>query len=387
MKNTTRNNIQEQVNLLVKNAENIWIPRWFDLFSNPHSGFHERLDQSGTPIDLPRRLVSQCRQIIVYSLASNDAYTGKLNDAFDFIKQHYFIPETGGSVFSLNTENKIHDHTYDLYAHAFVLLACAQYYKATKNEEALSYAKTTLNFIKDHFALHIGYAESLDSDLVPLRTIRRQNPHMHLLEGCIFMYGVTKDNTYKDVADTLVSLFLNKFFNTEKGVLHEFFDENLNVHPQEGHKIEAGHHGEWIWLLTNYKNIFGQQSNAIDSSIDDLFAFVVKYGVDFQKGGVINSHDSETNTVIDSNKRIWTCFEIFRAASIMYGYAEHKENAEKIMLLLLNNIHNDYINIKTGRWKEILDKGMKSVTDFLPATTPYHIYPILKEIKKYILPI
>lgn len=380
--------IKKQVSGLVYHAENLWIPHWFGAFSNSNGGFYERLDKEEQPIDLPRRLLSQCRQIIVYSIASNKEYTTKLKDSFAFIKKYYFIPETGGSIFSINSENNgKHDHKYDLYAHAFILLACAQYYKATGEEEALAFAKATLNFIKKNFPLRVGYAESLDAALKPVSTMRRQNPHMHLLEGCLSLYEVSKDEDYKKIADQLVSLFLTNFFDKEKRVLHEFFDEDLNVHPIEGYKIEAGHHGEWIWLLTNYQNIFDQQKDTINSAIDDLFTFVIKYGVDFQKGGVFNGHDSKTNTVIDSDKRIWTCFEILRAASIMQGRADHRDNAEKIMLLLLDNINNDYINIRTGRWQEVLDKDMKPVVDYYPATTPYHIYPILKEIEQYILPL
>ena len=374
-------NLSTDITSLVETAENKWIPRWFDLFSNPNGGFFERLDQSGEPIDLPRRLLSQCRQIIVYSLTSNKTYTQKLNEAFDFIKQHYFIPDTGGSIFSLNSKNEVHDHTYDLYAHAFILLTCSQYYKATQNEDALAYAKTTLNFIKSHFPLHIGYAESLDSDLKPRQTIRRQNPHMHLLEGCIFMYETSKDEAYKETADEIISLFLNNFFDQKTSTLGEFFDHDLKLHPQEGYKIEAAHHGEWIWLLSRYKNISDQYSHQINSSMTGLWNFIFTHGFDQKSGGVFNVQDTN-GSIIEGNKRIWTSFEVLRAANVMRIHTENPKDCINIMTRLIDTITNHYVDVETGNWNETLAQDLTPITNYLPATTPYHIYPILNEIKE-----
>jgi len=36
----------------------------------------------------------------------------------------------------------------------------------------------------------------------------------------------------------------------------ESFDDDLNIHKDEGHKVEAGHHGEWVWLIDQYQYYF-----------------------------------------------------------------------------------------------------------------------------------
>src|SRR5690349_20905721 len=124
-----------------------WVLHWFELFADETGGFHERLDASGKSLNLPKRLVTQCRQVMVYAQAGDTAYSGKLHDGFDFIRRNYFIPATGGSVFSLT------DPHYDLYALGFVLSACAAYYGATKNTLALEYAAQTIQFINQSFLL------------------------------------------------------------------------------------------------------------------------------------------------------------------------------------------------------------------------------------------
>ncbi len=127
---------------LYAKAKNIWVPAWFERFSSPDRGFYERLDNDNNPIDMPRRLLTQCRQIMVYSFALKDnpnldAYKEKLDDTFNFVREVYHNPNTGGSIFSINSENQPEDTKYDLYGHAFIMLACAAYYNATKNPEAL----------------------------------------------------------------------------------------------------------------------------------------------------------------------------------------------------------------------------------------------------------
>lgn len=373
------NSIIKNIEKLKNSAENIWIPHWFEAFSNPDGGFYERLDKSLTPINMPRRLLSQCRQMIVYSMAHNRSYHKKLDETFQFIKQHYFNEKTGGSIFSLNNKNQPEDTKYDLYAHAFIILACAEYYKETKNKEALNYAKTTLHFIDDKFRLDIGFAEALDKNLKPISSIRRQNPHMHLLEGCMAMFKASKDNDYKEVADEVITLFFDRFFDHKSGTLGEFFDNDLNPHPTEGHKIEAGHHGEWVWLLSQYQQISDKHSNKIEKAKERLFDFVINHGIDKNYSGIFNVQDRNGN-VIDDNKRIWTAFEVLRASFMMRQDSKFTKKAEKIMSDLLNVIQNNYIDPKTGNWHEILDKNLKPITDYLPATTPYHIYPILRVI-------
>jgi mannose-6-phosphate isomerase len=373
------------LNQLAKAAKNLWIPRWFELFSSSNQGFHERLGKDGNPIELPRRLLSQCRQIYIYSLALSDNpelsdFKQKLDETFAFVQDVYFIPETGGSIFSINSKNKPEDTKYDLYAHAFVLLACSAYYETTKNEEALKYAKTTLNFIKDKFRLDIGFAEALDSNLKPLPAIRRQNPHMHLLEACLFMFKTSEDQDYLNIARELIDLFFAKFFDPKTGTLGEFFDDDLNSHSTEGNKIEAGHHGEWVWLLDLYKETSKTEDLRIDKAIDQLFKWISKHSIDKEFGAVYNVQDRQGH-VLSDDKRIWTLLETMRCCTIITKNHEHKDKAQEILLDLTTILKTHYMDMETGNWSEVLNRQLQPITNHMPATTPYHIYPILREIK------
>lgn len=373
-------------------AKESWINNWFGSFSSPNRGFHERLDSNNQPIDMPRRLLTQCRQIIVYSLALKDnpnlnTFREKLDDTFNFVKETYFNPKTGGSIFSINSDNEPEDTKYDLYGHAFIMLACAAYYNATRNEEALEYAKTTFNFINKKFTLsdQPGLAEALDDDLNPIPEKRRQNPHMHLMEACIYMYEASDDKAYLQGAEKMLELFYDKLLDSQTQTLGEFFGDDLGQHPDEGHLVEAGHHAEWVWLLKRYQEVSGSTDSRLNETMNALFSWVKTHGIDPENSGVFNIQDRE-GSIIDSNKRIWPNLETIRAASIMVDSPEHGDDARKIVANLTGTIKEHYINATTGDWTEVLDLNMQPVTDYRPGTTPYHIFPVLRETNEYLRP-
>jgi mannose-6-phosphate isomerase len=181
------------------------------------------------------------------------------------------------------------------------------------------------------------------------------------------------------MANEMLALFFDKFLDPATGTLGEFFDDNLSPHPSEGHVVEAGHHAEWIWLLKCYQDASGATDPRIATTMSALFTWVKTHGIDKKYGGIFNAQNRQGG-IIDGNKRIWCQFETLRAASIMAHFPEHKKDAQEIIKNLTEIIEDHYIDAKTGAWEEILNQNLSPKTDYLPATTPYHIYPALREI-------
>lgn len=370
---------------IFETCEKVWVPKWFDEFSNPNGGFYERLDVDNAPINLPRRLLTQCRQIMVYSKYHdrypNPEIANKIRDTFRFMISSYQSSHLGGFHFSLNEESRVHDSKYDLYGHAFVILACAAYYNAFHNTEALEVAKNTLTFIKSHFQLKTapGLTEALDENLQPIPSIRRQNPHMHLMEACIYMYEASKDVAYIDTADEMFSLFYSHLYVDK--TIREFFDEQLNPHEEKGHIVEAGHHAEWVWLLARYQEIKGHQIDQATATMTQLFSWVAKYGFDKEQDGIYNSQNLQGHA-IDSEKRIWPVFETLRAAAALSSSA-HSTNCQNDVISHTTDLIRRYVQ-ENGIWTEMMTRGLTPQSDFRPGTTPYHIYlPLLETCTKY----
>ncbi len=372
---------------ILDQAEKTWIPTWFQNFSDvENDGFYERLDVNYNNIEMPKRLLSQCRQIIVYSMAYKNTprseYLSKIDDTFDFIDKNYFQPKVGGAIFSIDQRsNDIVDNKYDLYAHAFVLMACSAYLSINSNYKIERFAKTILNFVLNNFRNEYGgFNEALDKKLTPIKKVRRQNPHMHLLESTLHLYEITGDKEYLDTAQELLTLFFEKFYDKKTQTIGEFFNNDLSPHVDTGNIVETGHHAEWIWLLKRYQEITQSEDTHVHNTINSLFDWILRNG--FNKG-IYNSQSREGN-VLESDKRIWPVMETMRAAAIMTQNNLYQNEALSLLEDLKKIFLEKYINFETGAWNEILDKDLSLISDYLPATTPYHIYPILVDIKKYL---
>lgn len=381
-------NSLNKISMLAQKADKIWIKNWFEWFNDTvNGGFYERLDENYEPCSMPKRLLSQCRQIITYAqyLRHNQISDGpiynKVCETFEFIQKHYTTCHKGGYIFSIDQNGKPVDVKYDLYAHAFVILMCAEYYKATKEDKAYQAAQKTLAFISEHFRADIGFHEALDENLSPIPLTRRQNPHMHLMEACTFAYVAFDDQAFLDVSEEILDLFFDRFLDTKTNTFSEFFDDDLGYCTQNGHKIEAGHHAEWIWLFEKYQSVRGQKSKRIETMMPKLFDWVITHGIDKTHGGVYNVQ-TPSGDIIDSDKRIWCQFETLRACAVMSRHDEYRQKANKLADQLINTIEQKYIDVSTGTWDEILNQKLNSISDYLPATTPYHIYPALKDCKK-----
>ena len=183
-------------------------------------------------------------------MAGSGKYLPRLEKKYEFIRDRYYNPLNKGWSFYIGENGKEDDTHLDLYAHSFLILAFSQYAKAANNPEALILASKTALLIDTKFrhAKHPGFYEGLNADLSPVDKLRRQNPHMHLLEACLFAYDATREDIYAKLAHEIYDLFKNYFFDEATGTLTEFFTDDLRPHETEGDKIEAGHHFEWVWL-------------------------------------------------------------------------------------------------------------------------------------------
>ena len=149
---------------LVQDCLPLWIDRGFDPSSG---GFHEILDFQGNPdASAPRRLTVQGRQIFTYARAMLLGWADcrdKIDSAFNALIERYRSPDgKPGFVFKVDGKGKIVDANRDLYAHAFVLLAAAGYYKLTGDSQAIALADDTLAYLDEAMvAPRGGYVDSM----------------------------------------------------------------------------------------------------------------------------------------------------------------------------------------------------------------------------------
>lgn len=370
-----------------------YVPAWFEMFYDEQTqSFHERLNaKTLTPLDVGfKRALSQFRQIYIYAdcCSYNKALEAEIGEkllaAITTTIDRYFVDETGGWIFKVKLDGTSNETHYDLYAQAFAIFAMAACYKWKQDKRYLDIAEKTFDLVNTQFRQNheTGFCEALDETLKPMPLVRRQNPHMHLCESCLFMYEASGQKKYLEMATEMIHLLQTQFINLENHTLCEFFEDDLNAHQDQGWAYEAGHHFEWVALLERYLQEDKSKTEEVRYTISNLLDWADKYGFDREYGGIYNSCN-QNGVAIDSNKRIWPVAEALKAYAVMLRRRVRGFYAENKMKMLLTLLEDKYLR-GAGQWNEILDQKLNPTSDFLPATTPYHIYLGIIEAQKIV---
>jgi mannose/cellobiose epimerase-like protein (N-acyl-D-glucosamine 2-epimerase family) len=329
---------------------------------------------SGVPV----RLLVQARQIFSYGLASR---RGWFAGALQLVEQAYasmvrdFHNRDGaeGWVFSVDDAGGVVDATRDLYAHAFVLLGVASYVQATGKREALALADETLNYVDRHLKAPRGggYLDSSTSS----DSVRRQNPHMHIFEGLIALWKASSEARYLKRAEDMFNLFQTRFFRADKGVLLEYFDAALApAAGQAGDIVEPGHHLEWVWLLRRFEQESGR---AVQGYVDALYGHADRHGYDAI--GLIVDELLVDGSVKLPSHRVWPVTESIRAnvREASLGRAGAAAKAARLVDVLFDRF---LTKSPPGGWIDRLDARGEPATDFMPASTLYHVLGAVEEV-------
>ncbi|BFM49350.1 AGE family epimerase/isomerase [Marinomonas sp. THO17] len=348
------------------------LPNWAKYGLDDSLGYsYESLHQDWTIKPMGRiRLLTQCRQLYTFSHAclsnpteNSKLFEAKLQPLFDFILERYY--QDNRWIFSLNDDLSTQNTDSDAYALAFVLLSFSFYYRVTKDKRALEYIAKTHYFLHDKMAAsNGGFFESYP---INKEQIRRQNPHMHLLEGYIAAYEATQQNEYKDAIAMLLSLVEAHFFDKKNKTLREFYTPDWQWHPETGHQVEPGHHFEWVWLLYKANTIL--PNTEYTDIAQQLWLTATRHGID-PNGGIYNQIDGNTLLATDKEKRIWPITEYLKAITVIpIGLEEKRFRLTQACEFMLDN----YL-LSTGGWNEYLDQDNAPKSYPLSGTTSYHIF-------------
>ena len=349
------------------------LPLWASSgFDRQTDCFHERLEFSSAPVrEVPRRLMVQARQIVVYARASLSKWYKDdqqcAERAFETACRRYRSPdENPGWVFSVLPDGSPADLTRDLYAHAFVLYMLAWMHKLTSDPSTLLIADTTLSDIDRIFVSgdQAGYFSR-----VPGRTdLREQNPHMHLFEALLALAETSGAERYLARAHKLIDLFDNALTDSASGTVREMFDAQWRPEQPPGeNSIEPGHQMEWIWLLREWERLTGSRA---DERVHRLSRHATTFGIDKTKG-FVRSVVREDGMVISNASRIWPQTEAIRALC--------REDPKglvwpNLVSAITDNLFAVHLpGCLNGGWIDQANEKGESTIDYMPASSLYHL--------------
>ncbi|WP_323118961.1 AGE family epimerase/isomerase [Burkholderia alba] len=313
----------------------------------------------GTHAPLPAtryRAMACARQLFVFSQAGDADHAHTL---FAALCRQFRDLRHGGWFYSIDAQGAPLDRTKDLYTHAFVVFACAEYFAAFGNRDAKTVASHTASLIETRFARQPGNAlldAARSENFSQTAEGPLQNPLMHLTEGWLAAGRAFNDAAY-DAA----------LLRTAQAVERTFVDPGTGCIAElplgsTGNRFEPGHQFEWFYLVSAAGARLA--GTGLPQALARAYTFAQRHGVDAQTGGVCAATDAH-GACIDGTQRIWAQTEYLRALATHVGTGADAL-AQQIERFGARFLHpRGWYECKTAQ-------GDVSRTD-MPSTTPYHL--------------
>jgi mannose-6-phosphate isomerase len=353
------------------------LPLWSREGWDPSKGgFIERLDIEGrADRAAPRRVRVQARQIYSFAKAAQMGWYPEGREiaikGLDYLLAKAKSPDgRPGFVHLLGPDGSTMNATRDTYDHAFVLLALSTVYQLSKDAQVRDEIESLLAFIdRDLRSPHGGFIEG-----IPAILPRRQNPQMHMFEAMIATFDATGEPAFQNRAGDLYSLFVANLYDPQRQVLGEYFEEDWSkIEPV---CVEPGHQAEWVWLLKGFERITGCPTARHRSQ---LLASALRYRDDVT-GCLFDEGDAGGN-IRKFTRRCWPQTEITKAwiAQAEVGEQGAADEAREA----LARLYRHYLRHPVlGGWYDQFDRDGRSLVDFIPASSFYHILCAIAEAER-----
>ena len=251
---------KQEITAELTNILQYWMSHTVD---ESNGGFIGRIDNDNTIYaQAPKGSVLNARILWAFSAAyrttNNKAYLKMAQRAYAYIQDYFIDKEYGGVFWSVDYKGNPLDTKKQIYALAFTLYACSEYYQCTGMEEAKQTAIALYERIQQYSYddKRGGYWEAFARNWEPMEDNRlsdkdanekkTMNTHLHILEAYTNLYRIWPDEKLAVHQRELLTDFMQHILNQQTGHLHLFFDENWEV---KGDTISYGHDIEASWLL------------------------------------------------------------------------------------------------------------------------------------------
>ena len=213
----------------------------------------------------------------------------------------------GGWRYSVDAAGRPLDPTQDLYTHAFIVFACAAYFRRSRNAQARKLLLATAETIESRFRMADGrYHAALSQDWSEALRGPAQNPMMHLTEAYLAAAQVAEPALFAARLRGLAQVMSQVFLSAPTQCIAEL--------PQgtPGNRIEPGHQFEWLSLVRESAEVFDGLD--LPESLPRGVHWARGHGVD--AGGVLAALD-ERGAVLDDTRRIWAQTEYLRVLAVL----------------------------------------------------------------------
>ncbi|HTX73047.1 MAG TPA: AGE family epimerase/isomerase [Rectinemataceae bacterium] len=314
----------------------------------------------------------------------------------------FWDEDSGGWIRSIAASGKPIDSGIDTYDQAFGLLCLAWRYRASGEAGCLRRAHKVIEALGEasRDPARFGYPErrgrsaavatpAAAAAATPAAAerpgwafLRRQNPHMHLLEAFLAWHEAEPSGFWLERAAEMIALFRTRFREPQRGSLREFFEEDLSPAGGEaGRHREPGHHFEWVWLLRRYALAGGD--GACFAQARELYTFGCGHGLD--SDGLAFDAIRDDGAVLAGSKLLWPQTELVKAHLAWFEWTG-EGGALDAAHATLASLGEHYFLADSSLWRSQLDRELRPTEQPILSRLLYHVLIALLESERHPVP-
>lgn len=344
-------------------------PLWAERGRTASGLFAERMTLTGEPDDSYFRVFVQARHIFSYATIGRMGWEGPwrslVAETITTLVENA-RRDDGFFIHRLDAEAQPLDTRVDLYDQAFVLFALANAGEVLGEERWFDVAEELLDTIEQHWSHPAG--GFTEGEIVD-PSVRRQNPHMHLLEASMALAEASGRQRFSALAGTIADLAAKHFIDPESGALLEYFTDTLEPAPGiEGRIVEPGHCFEWAWLFERLAASGREDCIAVS---DGLTGFARARGICPERNVCINEVLTD-GTAHNATARLWPQTERIKAAAIRHRRTGSQAEAAECAAAI-RGLSQYYVVPTEGLWRDKLKEDGTFIEELAPGSSLYHI--------------
>ena len=312
------------------NAVNCIFPFWTsDYIRDPENGgyFGTVTLQMERVNDIDRSLVLYGRMVYAFSNAyrffGGERYAECAKYTFDYLVDKFWDPEFGGAYASVKTDGTPASTDKSPYSEAFFVMACAAYYHAFKDPQALELGMKTFHLIEGTKTAPGCYMSSAARDWSEQvnqtgRMVFPKDatifPH-HLCQAYEQLYRATGDAEVLSAVRDLAAYMAGPVFDAENRCFITFIGadgKRISDHQGLGHDCELSYLAYDIAQLTGDPEIIAK----MNANCEAVVSRVLEIGYS-KYGGLYNGYDIKTGKPTDAH--VWWT-EAESVMSMLFGF-------------------------------------------------------------------
>ena len=293
-----------------------------------------------------------------YNFTHKPEYLALADRACLYINENFNDREFGGLFWELDEKGEVRNSRKQIYAQGFGIYAYSEYFKASKNPQALEKAKALFGCIEKYSFDLVGggYFEAFANDWSALEDFRlspkdanepkSMNTHLHILEPYTNLLKIWPDERLRKKTTALIRLFLDKIIDHRTHHFNLFFANDWTV---QSSIVSFGHDIEGAWLLYEAAMAVGDKLliEEVSENLVQMVDSTLAEGCDLD-GSLFNEKDLLSGH-LDTDRHWWMQAEAM--VGLAYAWKITGKNIYKNQLVnVWQFIRTTMIDWVNGEW-------------------------------------